>query len=192
MPVCTCYKREHAQMPHPLKTFLGSVAKPCSSESTNLTVTHHPPAYGGSLGEPVSKTRYRTIMAYDTDCVAAPRVPMFSTPDKSYLGKMLGSESTNNVRKIKESLVRGEMNGLGWRCRLLIAIPVSLGRTIDLALLQSRDRWKGLIFGRAMLEKHQGRSVARWVFWRGRTSECALHPVEGWSASFANLRLPVG
>lgn len=53
-------------------------------------------------------------MAYDTGCVAAPRVAMFSTPDKTYLGKALGSASTDNVSKIKESLVRGELDGVGW------------------------------------------------------------------------------
>lgn len=52
-------------------------------------------------------------MAYDTSCVAAPRVAMFSTPDKTYLGKALGSASTDNVRKIKESLVREGTGGWG-------------------------------------------------------------------------------
>lgn len=36
---------------------------------------------------------------------------MFSTPDKTYLGKSLGTASTDNVRKISESVVRGEMDG---------------------------------------------------------------------------------
>eukprot|EP00752_Nemacystus_decipiens_P011073 g9837.t1 len=47
---------------------------------------------------------YRTVMAYDTSCVAAPRVALFSSPEITYLGKAAGSGSTDNARKIKEGL----------------------------------------------------------------------------------------
>ncbi|CAM9605666.1 unnamed protein product, partial [Ectocarpus fasciculatus] len=47
---------------------------------------------------------YRTIMAYETGCLQAPRVAMFSTQDKTYASKSLGTMSTDNARVIEESL----------------------------------------------------------------------------------------
>ncbi|CAM9964766.1 unnamed protein product, partial [Ectocarpus sp. 12 AP-2014] len=47
---------------------------------------------------------YRTIMAYETGCLQAPRVAMFSTQDKTYASKSLGTTSTDNARVIEESL----------------------------------------------------------------------------------------
>ncbi|CAM9605573.1 unnamed protein product [Ectocarpus sp. 8 AP-2014] len=43
-------------------------------------------------------------MAYETGCLQAPRVAMFSTQDKTYASKSLGTTSTDNARVIEESL----------------------------------------------------------------------------------------
>ncbi|CAM9661323.1 unnamed protein product [Scytosiphon promiscuus] len=47
---------------------------------------------------------YRTIMAYETGCLTAPRVPMFSAKGKKYAGRSLGTKTTDNARVIRESL----------------------------------------------------------------------------------------
>lgn len=57
--------------------------------------------------------RYRTIMAYETGCLQAPRVAMFSTQDKTFASKKLGTTSTDNARVIEESLVSGKVAGGG-------------------------------------------------------------------------------
>lgn len=60
-------------------------------------------------------------MAYESGCSKAPRVNVFSNPDVEYAGKPQGTESTNNARAIRESMVRrirrGRARGesLGWR-----------------------------------------------------------------------------
>lgn len=52
-------------------------------------------------------------MAYDDSCVGAVRVPRFSTPDKLYLKKRLGSATADNARKIQENVVREEKQRKG-------------------------------------------------------------------------------
>lgn len=56
--------------------------------------------------------RYRTIMAYEIGCLAAPRVPMFSAKGKTYAGRSLGTATTDNARVIRENLVS---HGMGMR-----------------------------------------------------------------------------
>ncbi|CAM9859463.1 unnamed protein product, partial [Hapterophycus canaliculatus] len=47
---------------------------------------------------------FRTIMAYSTDCSAAPRVNVFSNPDLMYAGSPQGSEDANNARVLNEAM----------------------------------------------------------------------------------------
>eukprot|EP00904_Undaria_pinnatifida_P009471 jgi/Undpi1/5654/HiC_scaffold_2.g00928.m1 len=47
---------------------------------------------------------YRTIMAYESGCAAAPRVNVFSNPDIEYAGKSQGTSTANNARVIQESV----------------------------------------------------------------------------------------
>lgn len=53
--------------------------------------------------------RYRTIMAYETGCRKAPRVNLFSSPDKNYAGQAQGTASANNARVLNEAMVSNQM-----------------------------------------------------------------------------------
>ncbi|CAM9525665.1 unnamed protein product, partial [Discosporangium mesarthrocarpum] len=45
-------------------------------------------------------------MAYSTSCPYAPRISLFSNPNKSYAGKPSGSNTEDNARAIREAMVR--------------------------------------------------------------------------------------
>lgn len=45
-------------------------------------------------------------MAYEAGCTAAPRVNVFSTPDRMYANKVQGTETADNARVIREAAVR--------------------------------------------------------------------------------------
>ena len=54
-------------------------------------------------------------MAYESGCVSAPRVNIFSNPDKKYANVAQGSTTEDNARVIRQSAVssRGEKRGGG-------------------------------------------------------------------------------
>lgn len=47
---------------------------------------------------------FRTIMAYANDCLLAPRVNVFSNPNKMYDGRFQGTEEENNARVLNEAM----------------------------------------------------------------------------------------
>lgn len=66
--------------------------QPCPSPTANLVRT--------------SFLRFRTIMAYSTKCSRAPRVNVFSNPDKMYDGQVQGTDQADNARVLNEAMVR--------------------------------------------------------------------------------------
>lgn len=67
--------------------------------------------YTGNVANEPASDSYRTIMAYESGCTDTPRIGMFSTPDKMYLGMKLGSAEADNASMIKSSVVSGETDG---------------------------------------------------------------------------------
>ncbi len=51
-------------------------------------------------------TRFRTIMAYSTNCAGRPRVNVFSNPNMKYLGIPQGTASANNALVLNNAMVR--------------------------------------------------------------------------------------
>ena len=45
-------------------------------------------------------------MAYESGCVASPRVNIFSNPDRVYDGQPQGTATDDNARAIREAAVR--------------------------------------------------------------------------------------
>ena len=60
--------------------------------------------YGYAYRECDGNRPFRTIMAYETGCSAAPRVNVFSTPFRMYDGRLQGTHEENNVRVLNEAM----------------------------------------------------------------------------------------
>eukprot|EP00904_Undaria_pinnatifida_P002945 jgi/Undpi1/12651/HiC_scaffold_6.g02319.m1 len=73
-------------------------------DKVNSDVGH---AYAYGFRHCQGKNAYRTIMAYESGCVSAPRVNIFSNPDKKYANVLQGSATENNARVIRQSASPG-------------------------------------------------------------------------------------
>lgn len=51
-------------------------------------------------------------MAYEAGCTKAPRVNIFSNPDRNYGGIPQGSPTENNARAIREAAVSGSRSNM--------------------------------------------------------------------------------
>ena len=74
-------------------------------QATNEYASSLLPLPPSPLGVIFVFSRYRTIMAYESGCVSAPRVNIFSNPDKKYANVLQGSATENNARVIRQSAV---------------------------------------------------------------------------------------
>lgn len=115
-----------------LPSYLVSIVpmRPERRDVGSMNVEHHANLTLESLGGPavcpfppstvyVMTHRYRTLMAYSANgCESVPRINIFSNPMMSYAGRPQGSATSDNAKRLRETMVRNNIR------EVLASLPV--------------------------------------------------------------------